>query len=148
MCITRKKIIFLIPFIFAAFSINAQGNKVQDVEKTVIIITVNNREFEAELINSPTSQYLLGKLPFTIEMRDLHNNEKFFYFQNKFPTNMQSIGNIKAGDLMLYGDDCLVLFYESFSTTYRYTRIGSIVDAKGLIDTLGPGSVKITFRKK
>lgn len=148
MRITRTKIILLISFIFIAFSINAQGNKVKDMENIVVIVAANNREFEAELINGTTSQYLLGKLPFTIEMRDLHNNEKFFYFQDKFPTNTESIGNIKAGDLMLYGDDCLVLFYESFSTTYRYTRIGSIVDAQGLIDALGPGSVKITFRKK
>ncbi len=118
------------------------------MQNIAVIVTVNNREFEAELINGPTHQNLLDRLPFTIEMRDLHNNEKFFYFQDKFPTNTQSIGKIKAGDLMLYGDDCLVLFNESFSTTYRYTRIGSILDAKGLIDALGPGSVIITFRRK
>ncbi|MHB8132335.1 MAG: cyclophilin-like fold protein [Mobilitalea sp.] len=148
MNVTRKKIILLISFIFVALSINAQGTMRQDVEKTLIIITINNKEFMVELVNNQTSQNLLGRLPITIEMSDLNKNEKFYYFKDKFPTTIQTIGNIKAGDLMLYGDDCLVLFYESFSTTYRYTKIGSIVDTKGLTNVLGPDSVRISFKRK
>lgn len=63
-------------------------------------------------------------------------------------TDIKSIGNIKAGDLMLYGGNCLVLFYDFFSTTYRYTKIESMVDTKGLLSALGPGSVKISFKRK
>ncbi|WP_313491234.1 cyclophilin-like fold protein, partial [Exiguobacterium sp.] len=40
------------------------------------------------------------------------------------PTNPKYIGTVQAGDLMLYGSDCLVLFYESFQTDIQYTRIG------------------------
>ena len=28
----------------------------------------------------------------------------------------RSVGEIHAGDLMLFGDSCVVLFYESFTT--------------------------------
>lgn len=58
---------------------------------------------------------LLEKLPLTLNMDELNGNEKFYFFSEKFPTDSEPVGNIRAGDLMLYGSLCLVLFYESFS---------------------------------
>ena len=49
---------------------------------------------------------------------------------------------------MLYGDNCLVLFYESFSTSYSYTPIGYVENPDGLAVVLGSGDVQITFRMK
>ncbi len=46
---------------------------------------------------------------------------------------------------MLYGDNCLVLFYKGFQSAYSYTRLGSITDAAGLADALGSGSVEVSF---
>ena len=46
---------------------------------------------------------------------------------------------------MLYGNNCLVVFYESFDTSYTYTKIGHIDDTSGLVDALGTGSVTVTF---
>lgn len=42
------------------------------------------------------------------------------------------MGSIHAGDIMLYGASCLVLFYEDFNTSYRYTPLGYIEDPDGL----------------
>ena len=44
----------------------------------------------------------------------------------KLLTNSYKPGRVEAGDVMLYGDDCLVIFYESFDTEYSYTKIGYI----------------------
>ena len=50
---------------------------------------------------------------------------------------------IHAGDLKLYGSSCLVLFYETFSTSYRYTSLGYVENPEGLAEVLGTGSAHV-----
>ena len=47
---------------------------------------------------------------------------------------------------MLCGSDCLVLFYESFSSSYSYTASGQINDPDGLSFALVRDSVQVTFQ--
>ena len=46
---------------------------------------------------------------------------------------------------MLYGNSCVVVFYETFTTSYSYTPIGRIDNADGLKAALGSGSVVVEF---
>lgn len=66
--------------------------------------------------------------------------------QSSLPTDSQRPDSIRNGDLMLYGSDCLVLFYQNFSSGYSYTRLGSVDDPSGLSTALGQGSVAVTFQ--
>ncbi|MBR2767209.1 hypothetical protein IKD67_03975, partial [Candidatus Saccharibacteria bacterium] len=75
--------------------------------------------------NSTTSA-LIKLLPLELSMNDLNGNEKYVYLNESLPTNTYSPKHIEAGDVMLFGDNCLVIFYESFDTSYSYSKIGHI----------------------
>lgn len=109
-------------------------------------IQVGSVNFRVILYDNVSTRTLLEQMPLTLNMSELNGNEKYYYLQGSLPTASQRVGSINTGDLMLYGADCLVLFYESFSTSYSYTRLGYIEDASGLVDVLGSGSVQVTFR--
>lgn len=109
-------------------------------------IEVGSQTFTTTLLDNPTTRALLERLPITVSMGELNGNEKYYYIPESLPNDPQRPGNIHAGDLMLYGSDCLVLFYESFSSGYySYTRLGSVDDSAGLAAALGSGSVEVTF---
>lgn len=110
-----------------------------------MIITVDGTEFSVILNRSAAAQALYRQLPSTLEMTETNGNEKFYMFPAKLPTEEQEVGSVKSGDLMLYGSDCLVLFYDSFQTSYKYTPLGKIDDASGLKEALGNGNVTVTF---
>lgn len=78
-------------------------------------------------------------------MSELNGNEKYFYMDGELPFDPYQPGQINEGDLMLYGNNCLVLFYQSFSSAYSYTRLGSLDGPDGLAEALGTDNVEITF---
>jgi hypothetical protein len=123
---------------------NNNGNNNNPVSNNMKI-TIGSTVFTATLYDNPTAAAFKAMLPITINMSELNSNEKFYYFSNTLPTNASPGGNIQTGDLMLYGNNCLVLFYESFNTSYSYTRLGKINNASGLATTLGNGNVTVKF---
>ena len=110
-----------------------------------ITVTVGDTTFSATLEDSETSRALAELLPLTLNMSELNGNEKYFYLDQSLPTDSKRPSQIHTGDLMLYGDNCLVLFYESFSSGYSYTRLGSIDDPEGLAQAVGHGNATVTF---
>lgn len=110
-----------------------------------ITIRVGDRSFVATLEDNATARAFNSLLPMTITMNEMNGNEKYYYLSKNLPTNSYRPGTIRNGDLMLYGSNCLVLFYETFSSSYSYTRLGQIDDPSGLSSVLGRGNVTVTF---
>ena len=110
-----------------------------------ITITVNGRAFSATLYDNETARAFKERLPLTLDMSELNGNEKYYYLPESLPTNSSRPSAINAGDIMLYGSDCLVIFYESFSTSYSYTPIGKIDDPDGLAEALGSVNIQAAF---
>ena len=108
-----------------------------------ITIRVNGKQFPAKLCQTETTKSIMHKLPLSITMDELNGNEKYYYFSESFPTEAERVSEIHAGDLKLYGSSCLVLFYESFSTSYSYTSLGYVENPEGLAEALGTGSVHV-----
>lgn len=110
-----------------------------------MIIELNGYEFKTELYDNETVRALVEMLPMTLTMDELNGNEKFYFMDKSLPTDTQSIGTIQNGDIMLYGTDCLVLFFKTFDTSYTYTRIGHIEDAEAFSAVLDKGTVEVNF---
>ncbi len=111
----------------------------------VISIEVNGQTFSATLADNDTARAFAARLPMTLDMRELNGNEKYFYLNEPLPAAAQRVGQIRTGDLMLFGSDCVVLFYENFATSYTYTPIGRIDDPAGLAEALGRGGAAVAF---
>ena len=108
-------------------------------------ITIGLTTFKATLENNPTVAKLKTLLPLTLRMSELNGNEKYHHLSTRLPANASNPGTIQNGDLMLYGNNSLVLFYKTFETTYSYTRIGRIDNPSGLADAVGAGDVAVAF---
>ena len=108
-------------------------------------LEIGDFSFEVDLENNATANALIKLLPLDISMNELNGNEKFFYLIDVLPSDPQKIEKINAGDIMLYGNDCLVIFYKSFSTSYSYTKIGRIRDVTNLQNALGNGDVQVKW---
>ena len=131
---------FILTFMLFFINCNAFGDNMQN-----IIITIKNKKYEAILYDNSTTKELIKKFPITITMSDLNGNEKYYNFSKSFSTSSENVANINKGDIMLFGDNCLVIFYKSFSTRYKYTKLGYIKNTEDLENSFGKGDIEITF---
>ena len=52
----------------------------------------------------------MQKLPLDLMMSELNANEKYADLKFTLPTNIEQVGKIQEGELMLYGTNILVVF--------------------------------------
>jgi len=115
---------------------------------TTLQVRVGSAPFTATVQNNETTKAWLAQLPLSLDMEDLNRNEKFAKLPKSLPTELINPGTIQRGDILLWGNQTVVIFYETFSTSYSYTRLGKIENTKGLKEALGSGKVRITFSKE
>jgi len=104
---------------------------------------INGKEYIIDLEDNETANSFVSLLPQELNMSELNGNEKYIYLDTTLPTNSSTPKRINAGDVMLYRDNCLVIFYKSFDTSYSYTKIGHIDN----LPNLGNGSISVKFKK-
>ena len=127
--------------------INNNENNIEETNSNEVIssvkVTINNKEYTLNLEDNETAKSFANLLPQEFNMSELNGNEKYIYMNSSLPTNSSNPKHINAGDVMLYGDNCLVIYYKSFDTSYSYTKIGHIDN----LDNLGNGSITAKFEK-
>ena len=84
-------------------------------------MTVGEQRFGITLEDSEASRALAQLLPLRLDAADLHANEKYASLPQRLPTHAIRPGTIRNGDLLLYGTDTLVIFYQTFESAYSYT---------------------------
>jgi hypothetical protein len=140
-----KKCTFFFLTVFTLLSLASNASNDPMKGSTTVKISIGSQAFHAILQLNETTAALLKQLPFTLSMVELNGNEQYAELKQPLPTQAESVGKIQSGDLLLYGNNVLVLFYESFSTPYRYTRIGKVTDTTGLAKALGKGNCQAKF---
>lgn len=134
-----KPIIFtVITYLISMYYMNAQ-------EPPKIKITTGSKSFVVTTYENATVRAFIALLPLTITMNDVNGNEKYRPLQSNLPTSPEIPPKINAGDLMLWGSNGLVLFYETFNTSYSYSKIGYMENASGLKEALGTNNPTVTF---
>ena len=110
-----------------------------------IKLTIGGKTFAATLENNAAAAAFRKLLPLTIRMSELNGNEKYHDLSTSLPTASVPYATIRTGDLLLYGNNCVVLFYKTFSSGYSYTPLGRLTDPAGLAEAVGSGDVTVTF---
>jgi len=110
-----------------------------------IRISIGTTSFVATTYENATTKAFIALLPLTVTMNEMNGNEKYNYLSGSLPNSPANPSTINTGDLMLYGSNCIVLFYETLSTSYSYTQIASIDNPSGLKTALGSGNPTVIF---
>lgn len=131
-------------------SVSVEPQKDEDFEKKSeemlmenINVILNNQKYNVALEDNETVKEFLKILPQEFTMEELNGNEKYVYMDYSLPVNPMNPQKISVGDIMLYGNNCLVIFYKSFVTSYSYTKIGYIDN----LPDLGNDKITVKFEK-
>ena len=101
--------------------------------------------FAAQWCDTDTARALAALLPQTLLFSDLNGYEKYAYLDVELPECGEAVETIHAGDILLFGNQCLVIFYEDTETPYNYTRIGQVLNIDALKTAMGDWEVTFTL---
>ena len=120
---------------------NKQEKREEDMKEIKVII--NDIEYNINLEENETTKEFIKMLPQEYTMNELNGNEKYTYLDKSLPTDSYNPNQINKGDIMLFGDNCLVIFYKTFNTNYSYTKIGHIDN----LQDLDNNNIKVKFTR-
>ena len=147
-------IIIVVVVLFITTGCNLKTNSINKPSKNKIIdkvdeeidsmkVIIDNKEYKMNLEDNETVKAFIKLLPKTWKMNELNGNEKYVYLPSTLPVNSKKPVKINKGDVMIYTDNCLVIFYRSFETNYSYTKIGYIEN----LPDLGNSDIEVEFIK-
>ncbi len=143
----KKIILFLLIIVLFITGCNKQktNNTNTDINEVKSLkIIIDNKEYIINLEKNETVNSLINLLPLELNMNELNGNEKYVYLDSSLPTDSYKPDNIEVGDVMLYGNNCLVIFYKSFNTPYSYTKVGHIDN----LSDLGSKNIIVKIEKQ
>lgn len=123
---------------------NTNANTNTKKEENVMKINIGYEKYVINVENEALMEEIYNALPETFTMNELNGNEKYYYLNSTMKNaNSEAVGQVQKGDVMLFGSDCLVIFYDSFETEFRYTKIGHIDN----LGDIGSSNVEVSITK-
>lgn len=116
-------------------------------EITRMWMTVDTLRFSVTLADTDAARAFAARLPLTLDMAELNGNEKYADLPQALPTDASRPSTIRNGDLLLYGSKTVVIFYETFHSSYSYTPLGHVDNPEDLGKALGRDSSRVFFSK-
>lgn len=116
-------------------------------EESRMWMTIGERRFAITLADTEAARTFAAMLPLTLDMAELNGNEKKKELPSPLPTDASRPGTIRNGDLLLWGSRTIVVFYQTFESSYAYTRLGRVDDPSGLPQSLGRNDVRVVFSR-
>lgn len=107
-----------------------------EIGSSIFTATLENNEAALAFLK------MMSEKPVVIEMNDYAGFEKVGNLGTTLPSSNRQM-TTQAGDIVLYNDSQIVLFYGSNS--WSYTKLAQVDDLTGWKEALGTGSVTITF---
>ncbi len=135
-----KKILLVLLSFCLLTGCQKEDSKIKEEKEMFLVL--QNESYEVTLEKNETVSKFLTLLPLSIQMQELNGNEKYVYLDTALPNNPEQVQTIQKGDVMLYQNNCLVLFYKTFPTSYSYTKIGHINNLPDLDSDI----VEVTFK--
>ena len=130
----------------AAESQETEGQQIEEENSEMQMnVQVGGSTFTATLEENEAVNELVKMMeqgPVTIQMSDYSGFEKVGSLGTSLPASNQQT-TTRAGDIVLYQGNQIVIFYGSNS--WSYTRLGHIDDLTGWEEALGSGEVTVTF---
>lgn len=125
---------------------NNNNENIMKTGENKMEIEIAGKIFTASLEDNETTRAFKNLLPLSIKMSELNGNEKYYFLPESIKKDTsKNPGTINAGDIMLYSDNCIVVFYKTFKTSYNYIKIGHIEDLSSLEEILESNDKNIKF---
>ncbi len=109
-------------------------------------LLVGSKAYALKWADTEAAAELRQQLPLAKTFTELHDNEKYYKLPQRLTAADEDIREIHKGDVMLFDGQYVVVFYQDFQTTYRYTRLGHVEAANDLDAALGAGDVFLTLQ--
>ncbi len=156
----RKIFVLIICFICCALMVSFTACQEKETETTTpaeepiveevhgemkMNVQVGDHTFTATLEDNEAADELIAMMedgPVSINMSDYSGFEKVGALGTSLTTSDSQM-TASSGDIVLYNENNIVIFYGSNS--WSYTKLGRIDDLTGWREALGDGDITVTF---
>lgn len=104
-------------------------------------VIIDGKTYTVECEDNCTANDFQKLLPLSTTMCEMNHNEKYAYMATRLPRNSYKPEHIEVGDVMLYNNNCIELFYDNVETNNTYSKIGHIAN----LPHLEANNIKVTF---